>query len=164
MNINALHPMYTAKVMIGQLLARSERSAIVVTSSGLGSRPIAGCVTYSSAKACSSFMAQALSYEVRDKIDVMSWEAGVAGTKMFPEERRAKMYPVGKGVDGMLRDLGRQNLTYGPYAHDLTASIFTRVPDRFLQPFMFKAMSKSYHADMERIKNQNGSMEEWLAR
>jgi len=77
------------------MLARKEKSAIVVTSSGLGSRPIAGCVTYSAAKACSSFLAQALNYELQNKIDVMSWEAGPAGTKMFPEERRPKMYPLG---------------------------------------------------------------------
>mmetsp|Transcript_31931 Transcript_31931/g.42276 ORF Transcript_31931/g.42276 Transcript_31931/m.42276 type:complete len:117 (-) Transcript_31931:196-546(-) len=115
MSINALHPMYTAKVMVNQLLAREERSAIVVVSSGLGGRPIPGCVTYSAAKACSSFMAQALSYELREKVDVMSWEAGAAGTKMFSEERRAKMYPLGLAVDGMLRDMGRETHTYGSY-------------------------------------------------
>ena len=124
MSINALHPMYTAKVMINQLLERKERSAIVVVSSGLGGRPIPGCVTYSSAKACSSFMAQALSYEVRDKIDVMSYEAGPAGTKMFPVEKRAKMQPVGPSVDAMLRDLGRETKTNGGFKHDWQQCLF----------------------------------------
>ena len=63
-------------------------------------------------------MAQALSYEVRDKIDVMSFEAGPAGTKMFTPERRAKMQPVGPSVDAMLRDLGKETLTYGAMKHD----------------------------------------------
>ena len=107
--------MYTAKVMVNQLKDRKEKSAIVVTSSGLGGRPVAGCVTYSASKSCSSTMAQALSFELKDSVDVMSWEAGASGTKMFPPEKRAKMHPVGLAVDGMLRDLGTTNLSYGPF-------------------------------------------------
>ena len=85
-----------------------------MTSSGLGGRPIPGCVTYSAAKACSSYMAQALGHELKEhNIDVMSWEAGPAGTKMFTEEKRAKMQPVGPAVDAMLRDLGLETMSYG---------------------------------------------------
>ena len=166
MTINALHPMYTAKVMVSQMAARKERSAIVVTSSGLGGRPVAGCVTYSSAKACSSYMAQALSYELQTNIDVMSWEAGSAGTKMFPAEKRAKMHPVGPAVDGMLRDLGRERLSYGSYKHDKMASIFMSVPSGILQTFMFKAMSKSYRDSMEQVKADPSpnAYKEWLKR
>jgi NAD(P)-dependent dehydrogenase (short-subunit alcohol dehydrogenase family) len=156
--------MYTAKVMVNQLIDRKERSAIIVTSSGLGARPVAGCVTYSAAKACSSYMAQALSFELGDKVDVMSWEAGPAGTKMMPPERRAKMHPVGPAVDGMLRDLGRTNLSYGPIRHDYQLSLFMAMPSCFLQNMMFKAMTKSYHADLERIKKEGTPMEEWLVR
>lgn len=110
--------MYLAKVLVNQLIAREERSAIVVTSSGLGCRPIAGCLTYCAANACSSFMAQALSFELKkSQVDVMSWEAGVAGTKMFPEEKRAKMTKVGPCVDAMLKDLGNGELiSYGTRA------------------------------------------------
>jgi len=113
-NINAVHPMYTAKVLVNKLIKRAEPSAIVVTSSGLGGRPVPGCAAYSATKACSSYMAQALSYELAEHgIDVMSWEAGVAGTKMFTEEKRAKKQPVGLGVDAMLNDLGHESLCYG---------------------------------------------------
>ena len=113
-SINTLHPMYTAKVMVNQLLIRDERSAILVVSTGLAGRPIPGMTTYTSAKACASLMGQALSYELKDKIDVMTREAGPAGTKMQPEARRAKMYSPEAAVDGMLRDLGRETLSYGP--------------------------------------------------
>ena len=34
--VNALHPIYLAKVLINQILARNHLSAIVITSSGLG--------------------------------------------------------------------------------------------------------------------------------
>ena len=44
----------------------------------------------------------------------MSWAAGAAATKMFPEEKRAKMRPVGPCVDAMLADLGNEELiSYG---------------------------------------------------
>ena len=36
MNVNALHPMYLAKALVNQMLARGKRSAIVITSSTLG--------------------------------------------------------------------------------------------------------------------------------
>ena len=44
----------------------------------------------------------------------MSWAAGAAATKMFPEDKRAKMRPVGPCVDAMLADLGNEELiSYG---------------------------------------------------
>ena len=83
---------------------------------------------------------------------------------MMPAERRAKMHPVGSAVDGMLKDLGRTNLSYGPIRHDYQLSMFMAVPNRFIQPMMFKAMSRSYHADIDRVKKEGASMEEWLVR
>lgn len=156
--------MYTAKVLLKQILARKERSAIVVTSSGLGGRPIPGCVTYSAAKACSSFMAQALNYELKDKVDVLSWEAGVAGTKMFPPDQRAKKPPVGLGVDGMLKDIGYETLSYGGSTNDWKCSLFQNAPNFALYPMMFKGMSKSYYASLDKLKKEGGSIEEWLKR
>jgi len=35
-NTNALHTIYMAKALLGQLLARNHLSALVITSSGLG--------------------------------------------------------------------------------------------------------------------------------
>lgn len=164
MNIKALHPIYTAKVLVNQLRQRKERSAIVVTSSGLGSRPVAGCVVYSAANACSSFMAQALRHELKkDNVDVMSWEAGAAATKMFPQERRAKMRPVGPCVDAMLADLSNgEPVSYGSRAQHYQHSLFYAMPDRFIQPMMFGGMTKSYHAELERMKKEGTSMDEYL--
>jgi len=53
-----------------------------VTSSGLGTQPVAGSAPYSSAKAFSSWFAQALHFELKDKVDVMAWESGVVSTNM----------------------------------------------------------------------------------
>lgn len=82
----------------------------------------------------------------------MSWEAGAAGTKMFPKERRPNMYPLGQAVDGMLRDLGQETLTYGPFSHDYSMAIFRAAPISSIHKMVFSAMVKSYHRDIERIR------------
>jgi len=40
--VNAVHPAYLAKVMIDKLLARKEKSAMIVTASVAGLRSMAG--------------------------------------------------------------------------------------------------------------------------
>jgi short-subunit dehydrogenase len=53
------------------MLARSKRSAIVVTSSVFGQRPVGGAsIVYSATKSLASFLAVGLSYELEAKIDV----------------------------------------------------------------------------------------------
>lgn len=94
----------------------------------------------------------------------MSWEAGAAGTKMFPEERRTKMFSPGRAVDGMLVDLGHERLTYGPYKHDWSASMFMAAPTGSLMKMMNGAMTKSYHRDLEMIKNDQITLENYLQR
>ena len=95
----------------------------------------------------------------------MDWEAGAAGTKMFPEERRAKMCPVGPPVDAMLRDLSNgEKISYGHMKHHYQIKCFFAMPDAMRNPMMFKGMTKSYHADLERMKKEDTSMQEWLRR
>ncbi len=71
--INALHPVYLSKALLDQMLAREKRSAIVVTSSGLGSAPIPGILAYSMSKSFSSFLAEGLNVELKNKVDVLSF-------------------------------------------------------------------------------------------
>ena len=136
----------------------------MVTSSGLGERPIAGCATYSAANASSNFMAQALSYELKEQnIHVMSWVAGAAATKMFHPDKRAKMRPVGPCVDAMLADLSNGELiSYGSRQQHQMNAIFGSMPNFAVNRMMFKAMCKSYHDDMERMKKEGSSMDEYL--
>jgi len=70
---NATQVAYLGKVMLKQMLKREQRSAIVVVSSVAGTFPMAGILTYSSTKVFASYFAEALSYEVEDRMDVMSW-------------------------------------------------------------------------------------------
>ena len=70
---NAMHPIYTMKVLLPKLLGRNHLAAMVVTSSGLGSAPIPGCVDYSCAKSFASFLAEGLNYELKGKVDCLAW-------------------------------------------------------------------------------------------
>ena len=75
--LNVLHPAYTVKALVGQLVHRHEttgiKAAIVVTSSGLAGMKLSGLSLYCSAKAFDSFLAEGLNYELDGKVDVISY-------------------------------------------------------------------------------------------
>lgn len=60
-----------------------------------------------------------MSYELRNQIDVLSFECGEVSTKLL--RKKASMtilteYPV---VNACLRDLGSESLTYGAARHEM---------------------------------------------
>jgi 17beta-estradiol 17-dehydrogenase / very-long-chain 3-oxoacyl-CoA reductase len=131
--VNAIHPVYLLKVLLNQLLARKQRSGIIITSSGVGSFPAAGMITYSASKAFASFLGQGLNYELKDSIDVMSFECGETGTKLL--RRRADNYRIlspQQVTKASVRDLGREKLTYGALAHELAMYLSWLVPLSFI--------------------------------
>ncbi len=69
--------------MLPQLLKRKERSGVLITSSGLGCKPVSGIITYSATKSFVSFIAQGLDYELKEKIDFTTYEAGEVTTKLL---------------------------------------------------------------------------------
>ena len=83
-NVNALHVIYMTKIMVPTFVERfktsGKKGAIIVTSSGLGSRPISGTITYSATKSFASFIAEGLNHEFKDKIDFLSYQAGETAT------------------------------------------------------------------------------------
>lgn len=83
--LNMLHPVYLTKALLPKLVARNGRSAIIVTSSGLAGMPMPSVLCYSSTKACVSNFFTGLSYEVRDTVDVMVWEAGATNTNFVKD-------------------------------------------------------------------------------
>lgn len=48
--LSTLHPIYLTKALLKQLLAREQKSAIVVSSSGFGEFPTPGMISYSASK------------------------------------------------------------------------------------------------------------------
>lgn len=109
---------------------------------------------YSAAKGCVTYLAQALSYEVQEKIDVLSWEAGMSATNFFDnDEMKKNLETPSKSVDGMLKDIGRERVTYGSFGHDWANWIFFALPAPLVIPFMTKMFSDAYRKERaERIK------------
>jgi short-subunit dehydrogenase len=80
--VNAVHPAYLAKVMIDKLLARKEKSAMIVTASVAGLRSMAGNTIYGCTKTFATFLGEGLSFEYKGKIDFLAWQPGYVHTKM----------------------------------------------------------------------------------
>lgn len=133
MNVNACHPMYLAKALINQMAARKQKSAIVVTSSVFGARPVGGAsIVYSATKSLASFLAVGLSYEQQGKIDVLAWEAGEISTKMSKKKVGMNVLSVHEACVGMLKDIGRERVTNGNAIHDMLNRALNKVPLKFI--------------------------------
>ena len=52
--------------------------------------PVAGVSAYSASKAYVSALAQALSYEVEGKVDVVDWVSGEVSTKMLKNKNNSR--------------------------------------------------------------------------
>ena len=124
-------------------------SAIVVTSSGLGCRPIAGSVAYSCTKTFASFLAQSLSYELAGKIDCLDWACGEVRTKMLGGRKSYWMVDTEAAVKGVLKNLGKTNSTHGALKHEVSMSMMNCVPLRYLNPMFLKVMEKTYLRHLE---------------
>jgi short-subunit dehydrogenase len=121
------------------LFARKQKSAIVVTSSVGGARPIGGCsIVYSATKSLVSFLSVGLSYELEGKVDVMTWECGYVSTKLSREKEGGLVLNTKDAVAGMLRDIGKENLTNGRFVHELTKNAFMAIPLYYLNRFTIK--------------------------
>jgi short-subunit dehydrogenase len=138
-NVNALHPLYTTKVLLNQMLARKKRSGIIVVGSVAGSRAMAGQLCYSATKSFASIMGQCLHYECKDKIDVISWEPGYVATKLSKMRPSMLCLPVLNAVQGILKDVGRDSISGGDATHECTRSGLQLLPDSILQPKMLKS-------------------------
>jgi short-subunit dehydrogenase len=105
------------------------KSAIVVTSSGLGGKPISGTVAYSAAKSFASFMAEALNVECKGKVDVMSYQAGEVTTKLLKKSKTdSRTITPEMAANCSFRDLGYQPLTYGASRHDFCMLFMEYLP------------------------------------
>lgn len=137
------------------MLARNHLAAMVVTSSGLGSLAVPGCVDYSCAKSFSSFLAEGLNYELKGKIDCLAWQSGKTATKMNGDKADGShCVEPSVAVKGMLRDVGRESLTYGCAPHAKGMFICTSVmPRSVLYPMFFEGFKKDRLKQIEMKKN-----------
>ena len=115
-----------------------------MTSSGFGSRPYAGILTYSCTKTFAGFLAQGLSYELRGKVDCLSWECGETKTKMLGDRKGWSVLTTDVAVKSSLRDLGSANLTNGNYKHEVGMFFLSSVSLNWVNPFLTPLMEKAF--------------------
>ncbi|TNV76896.1 hypothetical protein FGO68_gene12765 [Halteria grandinella] len=140
--INALHPVYLIKALLPQLLKRDKRTGVIVMSSGLGSCPVPGVISYSAAKAFASYLAQGLAVELKDKMDFLSYECGEVKTKLIGKNRKGfHVITTDRATGAGLRDLGTLSVTNGGFAHDLAMRV---LPKWLLQKMVNKVSLKTY--------------------
>ena len=79
--------MYFSKVMVDQLVKRfddkKQKSAMLITTSGLAERPLAGTLTYSVCKSFAGYIGEGLNFELNGKVDVINYQAGEVATKLL---------------------------------------------------------------------------------
>jgi short-subunit dehydrogenase len=118
-NVDTLHPIYLCKTLLPKLLLREKRSAILITSSAFGTFVCPGISAYNASKAFVTYLGQGLNFELREKIDVLSYEAGRVGTKLIGQKPKGTIITVENAVKSSLRDLGYESRTNGAFIHEV---------------------------------------------
>lgn len=80
-NTEALHPVYTLKAMLAQLLLRPKKACVIVIGSGIGSVPVPGFLAHSMSKSFTQFLGIGLSMELKGRLDILTLECGEVATK-----------------------------------------------------------------------------------
>lgn len=93
---------------------------------------------------------------------MIDWAAGEVKTKLLGKNfDNPRAEPADVAVKGLIKDIGRENVTYGCRKHDTGLWLFTSVPVGPINRMMFKAMSKSHNETMAKLKEEGASLEEY---
>ena len=149
---NAMHVVYTIKVLASQLLERFEtqqqKSGIMVVTSGLGAMPLPGLLIYSASKSFSSFIGIGLSYEMRGKVDVTVYQAGYTSTQLTGNQGGPVTPEL--AASRSFRDLGLQALTFGPFVHEVGQFNISVMPVSILGRLLFGQSTKMMESRRKR--------------
>jgi short-subunit dehydrogenase len=80
-NTEALHPVYLLKSVLSQLISRKKKSCVILTGSGIGSAPMPGFLAHSMSKVFTHFLGNGLSLELKDRLEILTFECGQVHTK-----------------------------------------------------------------------------------
>ena len=116
-NCSVLGSTYTVKALMDQILAREHKSALIITTSGLGMYPAPGNLTYSCSKSFSNFLALGLHHEFEGKVDTLSWTCGPCETGLTGYKANAMVASVDEAVDGVLKQIGNERISSGCSKH-----------------------------------------------
>ena len=122
MVLNGLHVVYLCKALLTKMLARPVRSAIIITSSVMSSMGPPFCSLYAATKAAERLFGESLHYELRHKIDVLTFMPAYTNTKILDDakgNRRTSPFMIEPevAVKAMHKDLGRCSESCGSIKH-----------------------------------------------
>ena len=154
--VNTFQPTFVIKVLLKQMLDREKRSAVVVTSSGLGLIPVAGTAVYAASKAYASSFTQALGYELSDRIDFADWPCGEVKTRLYGDygEKNPRAITATKAVTPLLKQIGHDRITYGNSKHEISSHSLGLMSEKTINGFMFKGMSRVFNENMAKKSEQ----------
>ena len=69
--------------------------------------------------------------------------------------------PTDMVVRGLIKDIGREYVTYGCRKHETGLWLFTSAPEGPINRMMFKAMSKSHNETIAKLKEEGSSLDEF---
>mmetsp|Transcript_5242 Transcript_5242/g.3684 ORF Transcript_5242/g.3684 Transcript_5242/m.3684 type:complete len:111 (-) Transcript_5242:107-439(-) len=109
-------------------------SAIVITSSAAGVRPIGGFIPYSCSKVFASYLGRALHWELKGKVDVLAWESGEVSTNLTYNKPADVMSVTTPRLAclAMMRELGNESHSAGHIKHKISISNMMMFPDFML--------------------------------
>jgi len=70
--------------LLERISKNGQKAGLIITSSLTANRPIPGFQIYSATKVFGSYIAEALNYEFKDKVDVLSYRPASVNTLMNP--------------------------------------------------------------------------------
>ena len=132
--INVLHVMYLAKIMAKQLSERLEKvgqkSALIVTSSILATKPVPGVHFYGATKSLESFIAQGLHWEFKGKVDSISFEPSYVSSAMNHKNIGGRLLiSSDEAARSCLAQLGYTPFTSGNWKHEAQAWMLRNLPN-----------------------------------
>ena len=155
--IDMMHAVYLTRCLVNLLLERPKKSAIIYTNSKLGMIPAPGSIVYSSTKAFLINFAQGLNYEVKNKIDVMTYNCGDTTTKLMTIEKHGfGIVSPQRASKACFRDLGSNSVTYGVASHEIKARMLLWLPLSFAQRQLYDSAKKVIKED-NKTKTQDDS-------
>jgi len=123
--------------MLHQLQKREQRSAIGITASVAADYPIPGSISYSAAKRFVTDLAVGLNYELKDQIDVISYNPGFVATKLNSNKPDYQTLSADEAAGVFLRDFGCESMTHGAFRHEFTTKLMDIFPRCIVNPLIF---------------------------
>lgn len=122
-----------------------------MTSSTGSVSPVAGYISYSASKSFSSYIARGLHWELKDKVDVLSWCPGYISTKMTGHKTVDKFTCTNTtdAITAMYPDLGKQSHTHGHWKHKNTARQFGWLSEKTFAKIAIKDAKKNFAKDQK---------------